>query len=119
MKRRNVLILAACALVFVAASGAALYFVQRTFTTTGERAVAAMNAEERAALARLSTINRRMTAEQVHAALGPPTEDILVLAKWNGFGGSPLSQVRVYFVGDRPAKVRWMKLGYFVYERTL
>ena len=119
MKRRNVLILAASLLVFVAASGAAVYLAHRTFTTTGEGAVAVMSAEERDALARLSRINRRMTAEQVHEVLGPPTEDILVLAKWNGFGGSPLSQVRVYFVGDNPAKIRWMKLGYFVYERNL
>ncbi len=119
MKRRAVLLVAALALVFVAGTSVTAYLGHRTFTTTGERAVAAMGAEERAALARLSSINRTMSVEDVHRALGPPTEDLFVLSKWNGFGGSPLSQARVYFVDQHPAKIRWMKLGYFVYERNL
>lgn len=119
MKRRTVLLVAVLVLVFIGGSSVTLYLGHRMFTTTGARAVAAMDVEERAALARLMSINKRMSIEDVHQTLGSPTEDVFVLAKWNGFGGSPLSQVRVYFVGGHPAKLRWMKLGYFVYEKNL
>ena len=119
MKRRTVLLVAGCVLVFIAGSSVTVYLGHRTFTTTGERAVAVMDAEERVALGRLSLINRTMSVEEVHRALGPPTQDVFVLAKWNGFGGSPLSQARVYFVDGHPTKIRWMKLGYFVYEKNL
>lgn len=119
MKRRNVLLIALGALVFVAASSVTVFFAYRTFSTTGQRAVAAMNHEERAAFGLLSSIDRRMSTEQVYARLGPPSEDLYFLAKWNGFGGSPLSQARVYFVGKHPRKIRWIKLGFFVYERNL
>jgi hypothetical protein len=119
MKGRTWLLIGLGALVFVAASSATVFYAHRTFTTTGARAVAAMNAEERAALGRLYSINRSMNTDQVHRALGPPSEDLFLLAKWNGFGGSPLSQARVYFAGGHPAKIRWIKLGFFVYERRL
>ena len=119
MKRRTAFLVAALALIFVSASSVTVFLAHRTFTTTGQRAVQAMNAEELAALARLARINRAMSADQVYQALGPPTEDLYLLAKWNGFGGSALSQARVYFVDGHPAKIRWMKLGFFVYERNL
>ena len=119
VKRRTALFIALGVLVFAAASGVTLFYAYRTFTTTGEGAVQAMNAEERAALERLSAIERTMTVEQVHAALGAPSEDRYVLVTWNGFGGSPLSQARVYFLDEHPRKIRWIKLGYFVYEKDL
>lgn len=119
MKRRTVLLIAIVVLVFAAGLGAAGYFVYRTVSITGEQAVAAMNGEERAALARLSSIDRNMSADQVYETLGPPTEDLYLQARWNGFGGSPLSQARVYFIDGHPRKIRWIKLGYFVYEKNL
>lgn len=119
MKRRNVLLIAFVLLVFAAGTGAAGYFVYRTVSTTGQQAVAMMNGEERAALGLLSSIDRNMSADQVYQKLGPPSEDLYLQARWNGFGGSPLSQARVYFIDGHPRKIRWIKLGYFVYERNL
>jgi hypothetical protein len=119
MRRRNVVLIALGVLVFIAGSSVTAFFAHRTFSTTGQRAVAAMNDEERTALTLLSSINRTMSADQVYERLGPPSEDLYLLAKWNSFGGSPLSQARVYFVDEHPRKIRWMKLGFFVYERNL
>lgn len=119
MKRGTVLFLALAVPVLLGAAGAAVYYVDRTVSTTGERAVQAMNAEERAALRGVLALRRGMTPEDVFRTLGPPSQDIGLVAKWNGFGGSALSQVRVYFIDGRPARVRWMKLGSFVYERNL
>jgi len=107
------------ALVFIPATGATVYLFDRMLSNTGEHAVTAMNAEELAALRLLSSVNRNMSADQVFRVLGPPSEDLYFLAKWNGFGGSPLSQARIYFINDRPTKIRWMKVGFFVYDKNL
>ena len=70
-------------------------------------------------LERVASIHKGMAAPQVYAVLGEPTSDLYLVAKWDGFGGSRLSQLRVYFYDGHPQKIRWMKLGYFVYERHL
>jgi hypothetical protein len=119
MKRRTALFVVLGALIFISASGLTVFFAYRTFSTMDERAVTAMNAEELTALHLLSSVNRNMSSDQVFRTLGSPSEDLHFLAKWNGFGGSVLSQARVYFAGGRPTKVRWMKLGFFVYEKHL
>lgn len=119
MKRRYVLLIAFVALVFAAGVVAVGYFVYRTVATTGQQAVAVMNGEERAALGLLSSLDRNMSTAQVYEKLGPPSKDLYLMAEWNGFGGSPLSQARVYFVDGHPSKIRWIKLGYFVYDRNL
>jgi pheromone shutdown protein TraB len=119
VKRGTLVFLAIAVPVLAGAAGVAVYFIDRTVSTTGERAMRAMNAEERVALRGVLALRRSMRAEDVHRLLGPPSEDLGLVAKWNGFGGSGLSQVRVYFLDGRPVKVRWMKLGSFVYERNL
>jgi hypothetical protein len=119
MKPRTVLLIAVGVLLFVSASSITVFFAYRTFSTTGQRAVARMNTEELTALKLLSSINRGMSTDQVYRTLGPPSADFYLLAKWNGFGGSALSQARVYFVDEHPIKIRWIKLGFFVYETRL
>jgi pheromone shutdown protein TraB len=119
VKRGTLVFLALAVPVLAGATAVAVYYIDRTVSTTGEQAVQAMNAEERAALGRVLALRRGMTAEEVFRSLGPPSEDLGLLAKWDGFGGSALSQVRVYFLDGRPVKVRWLKLGAFVYERNL
>ena len=96
-----------------------MYFMHRSVTTSGEQAVAMMSAEELKSMELLSSINRGMNREHVYRTLGPPSEDLHVLGKWNGFGGSDLSQTRVYFVDEIPLRIRWIKLGYFMYEKNL
>lgn len=119
MKMRTAPAIAGAVLVLAGAGGVASFYVYRTVTTTGEAALEVMDQEERTALLALSKLDRRMSAEQVQALLGEPTEDRYVLATWNGFGGSTLSQARVYYVAGHPRKVRWIKLGFFVYEKDL
>jgi len=94
MKRRTVLLIALGLLVFISASSLTVFYTHRTFTTTGQSAVVTMNAEELTALALLSSVNREMSTDQVYRILGPPSEDLYFLAKWNEFGGSVLSQTR-------------------------
>ncbi len=119
MKTRTALAVAAGVLVLASAAAVAAFYGYRTVTTTGEHALQVMDAEERTALQALSKLDRTMSAEQVQALLGEPSEDRYVLATWNGFGGSALSQARVYYVERHPRKVRWIKLGGFVYEKDL
>ena len=78
-----------------------------------------MSAEEKALLPRLGSIHAAMTAAEVYKVLGEPTSDLLVVAQWDDFGGSQLSQLRIAFIDGRPRKLRWLKLGYFMYEKNL
>jgi len=119
MTRRTVLYVVLGALIFVSGTGVTVFFADRMFSNMGEHAVTAMNAEELAALRLLSSVNRNMSMDQVFQTLGPPSEDLYFLATWNGFGGSVLSQARVYSLNNRPTKIRWMKVGFFVYEKKL
>jgi hypothetical protein len=105
--------------IFLGASALSVWIAYRTFSTTGAQAVSRMDNEERHALRRLSSIEHSMSAEQVYLVLGPPSEDFFLSAKWDGFGGSRLSQLRVYFADEHPHRIRWIKLGYFVYEELL
>jgi len=116
-EKRNQFVL--IALLVIAVLGGAGYFTYRTFSTTGDGAIAMMNKEEGHALERLLTIDPAMRADEVFGILGQPTDDLYVMAKWNGFGGSGLSQARVYFAHGHPRMIRWIKLGAFVYEKRL
>ena len=111
MKRQTALLFVLGAWVSVPAAGVTLYFLHRTFTTSGEHAVAKMSAEELKSMELLSSINRGTSREHVYLALGSPSEDLYILGKWNGFGGPVVSQARVYFVDDIPTRIRWIKLG--------
>ena len=119
MNMRTALAVAGGVLALASAAAVAGFYGYRTVATTGEAALQAMDAGERTALQTLSKLDRAMSAEQVQALLGEPSEDRYVLATWNGFGGSALSQARVYYAERHPRKIRWIKLGYFVYEKDL
>lgn len=119
MKRKSVLIISICGLIFIAASSVTIFYAYRMFTTAGADAVAAMNFEEREALELIDSVERDMSSEQVFEILGTPTEDLFFIAKWKGYGGSALSEMRVYFANDKLYKVVWLKLGFFVYEKRL
>ncbi len=104
-------------LFLIPATGFFGFYSYRTFATTGEKAIAVMTPEELTVLEKVSQIDKNMNAEEVFRILGEPTEDLLVIAKWNGMGGSSLSQGRVYFrVRDgKVREFRLIKLGYFFY----
>src|SRR5688500_4674673 len=95
-------------LVTMAVGGAvfAAYMGVRTFSHVGEDAVTQMSAVEREWLARLDRLHRGMPAEEVYRLLGEPSTDVLVAAQWNGFGGSRLSRLRIYFANGRPHRLR-------------
>lgn len=119
MKGKQALVAGAAVVVIACGAAGFGYVVWNTQSNTGERAIARMNSEEREALKRIALVRSTMTAERVVQALGEPTSDIVMLAKWDGFGGSQLSQLRVYFSDGHPRKIRWLKLGYFLYEKDL
>jgi hypothetical protein len=106
--------------VAIASGMAALgYATWNMMSHTGARAVDRMNAQERESLKRVALVRSTMSMEQVYKILGEPTSDLFQLAKWDGFGGSELSQLRIYVVDGHPRRVRWMKLGYFFYDKDL
>src|SRR5688572_13299343 len=70
----------------------------KTITHMGAEAVGQMSSEEVEWLNRVTRIRSTMDAAQVYEILGEPTSDMFGFAKWNGFGGSQLSQLRVYFL---------------------
>lgn len=93
--------------------------VLKTSRTRGEDAVARMNDAEREFLSNLETISATSTLESVTAILGPPDRPCAgVRPSWIAPGGSARSQVAVYFIGEGPFKVRWMKIGEFTWERN-
>jgi hypothetical protein len=117
--RKQKLIAAA---VIVAFAGAAAFFGYhglQTFSHTGEDAATQMTPGERDWLARIGRLHKGMSVADVQKLLGEPSSDVLVAAKWDGFAGSRLSQLRVYFHEGQPRRVRWIKLGYFLYEKDL
>lgn len=89
----------------------------RTFVNSGNKAISVMNSEEKALIEKVkSQIDNNSTREEVFDILGEPTEDVVLVAKWNGLGGSFLNQGRVYFIDGKAGKFRLMKIGYFFYE---
>jgi hypothetical protein len=119
MKTRDKLIVTAAVVVLVGIVGTFGYLTVSMLDHAGDDAVAQMNTEERESLRRVEQLSRSMKPAEVCAILGEPTSGVLGLAKWDGFGGSSLSQLRIYFFDGQPRKLRWMKLGYFVYEKNL
>ena len=111
----------AIALALVVALGAAAAFVvYRTVATHGEAAIAAMTDADRRWLAKVETLHGRMSYAKLEALLGEPDrEDIAGVRPTWAIDGSPLNQVAVYFWEGRAVKVRWIKVGYFVYEKVL
>lgn len=117
--RKQKLIAAAVIVAFFCGAAFFGYHGLQTFSHTGEDALTQMTPQERDWLARIGRLHKGMGAAEVHELLGEPSSDVLVAAKWDGFAGSRLSQLRVYFQDGHPRRVRWMKLGYFIYEKDL
>ena len=107
MKSRNTLVAVFVIAVFVCAVGVLGYLALSTFDNVGEQAVAQMNPEEQKGFQRAARIHKAMEAADVYAILGEPTSEVFGLAKWDGFGGSRLSQLRVYFFEGHPRRIRW------------
>jgi len=83
---------------------------------SGPDALAKMTPAEQEFAAKLDTIQVGMTEEQVAEILGPEYYIKLGMRIWYPPDGGGASQARVYFWDDKVTKVRWIKLGAFVYE---
>lgn len=119
-KRRNRRHLAIALALVVALGAAAALVFYRTFSTQGEAAIAAMTDADRRWLAKVETLRAGMSHEDVETLLGEPDrEDIAGLRPTWAVDGSPLNQIAVYFWEGRTVKVRWIKVGHFVYEKAL
>jgi len=115
--RRHLAIALALLAVLVGAAATVAYW---TVSTHGEAAIAAMTDADRRWLAKVETLRGGMSYEDVETLLGEPDREDLAGARptW-AVDGSPLNQIAVYFWEGRAVKVRWIKIGYFVYEKTL
>jgi hypothetical protein len=118
MKKQTIAI-ALAVLAAVCGAGFAGAMAVKTFSHTGDEAASQMTKEEQEWLGRIGRLHKAMPVAKVYELLGEPTSEVLSLAKWDGFAGSKLGQLRVYFTDGHPRRVRWLKLGYFVYEKDL
>jgi len=115
--RRHLAIALALLVLLVAAAATVLYW---TVSTQGEAAIAAMSDTDRRWFAKVETLHGKMSYPDVAALLGEPDrEDIAGLRPTWAVDGSPLNQIAVYFWEGRAVKVRWIKVGHFVYEKIL
>lgn len=119
-KRRNRRHLGIALALVVALGAAAALVFYRTLSTQGDAAIAAMTDADRRWFAKVETLHGRMTYADVEALLGEPDrEDIAGVRPTWEVDGSPLNQIAVYFWDGRAVKVRWIKVGHFVYEKVL
>jgi len=119
-KRRNRRHLTIALALVVALGAAAALVFYRTLSTQGEAAVAAMTDADRRWFAKVETLHGRMSYADVEALLGEPDrEDIAGVRPTWAVDGSPLNRIAVYFWEGRAVKVRWIKVGHFVYEKVL
>jgi SmpA / OmlA family len=95
-------------------------FAGRTFINHGPAAVAMMDPEELAILAKTEQLQRGMSKQQVVAILGDPDEEgtLGMRRKWC-LGNCMLNGLAVYILPDGAQKVLWIGLGRFVYQRIL
>jgi hypothetical protein len=114
--RRNTAAVAIVVAIFLVGGGLAA----RTFGTRGQDAVARMSDDERALLAKLQSLRRGMSYQQVIAIMGEPDDGgpFGMRPKWK-VDGSPLGQVAVYIHPDGARRILWISLGRFVYDQPL
>ena len=117
MATRKNLIASAIIAVFIAAVGA---IAVGTFGNTGQDAVDRMSGEERALLAKLKSLRRGMSFDQVAAIMGPPddTGPLGMRPKWL-VGGSQLNAVVVYILPGGAHRFTWISIGRFTYNEEL
>jgi hypothetical protein len=109
---------AAAIVAAVLAAGGTL--AVRTFGTHGQDAIDRMSPAERAYLARLQSLRRGMTFEQVAAVLGAPDDEgpLRLRPRWN-VDGNPLSAVAIYLYPGGADHFTWLAVGRFTYQETL
>ena len=92
----------------------------RTFGTTGQHAIDRMSPDERAFLAKLRSLRRGMSFEQVVAVLGEPDDEgpLRLRPRWN-VGGNPLSGVAIYLYPGGAHHFTWISIGRFTYQEPL
>jgi hypothetical protein len=119
-RRRNRRHLAIALALLVVLAGAAATVVYWTVSTRGEAAIAAMSEADRRWFAKVEKLRGGMSHAEVAALLGEPDREDLagVRPTWE-VDGSALNQIAVYFWDGRAAKVRWLKVGRFIYEKPL
>ncbi len=111
MKKRYVFFIILLTLV-----GGGGYLVSTTFPYTGVLAVQRMSDEERLILEKIKQINEHMSLRQVTEILGEPSRSQPIFRPTWYVLNSKLNQIAIYFDDHGVAKIRWMKMGGFVYE---
>lgn len=87
----------------------------------GDKAIEKMSTEEKTFLeSKLLKITKDMSEQEVTAILGEAYRGAGTMRPaWLAPGNDPKSQVVVYFLNDKVKKVRWLKLGYFMWKAKL
>ena len=87
----------------------------------GAQAVAVMSAREQAFLTeKLARITAQTTYEQIQTVLGTPYRGANTTRPvWLGTDKSKNSQISIYFSDGRPFRIRWIKLGQFMWEKNV
>ena len=113
---RNAVAICIVAALLAAGTGLAV----RTFGTTGQDAIDRMSPDERAYLAKLRSLRRGMTFEQVAGVLGEPDDEgpLRLRPRWN-VGGNPLSAVAIYLYPGGADHFTWISIGRFTYQEPL
>ena len=87
---------------------------------TGEEALAKMSPAEKAFVEKIKTIKPEMTEADIERILGPVKRNGgSMRPSWAGPEGSDTSEIAVYFFDGKAQKVRWIKLGSFVWEHEI
>jgi hypothetical protein len=86
---------------------------------TGDDALDQMSADEQAFVEKIKRIKPEMTESDVASLLGPVYRGSgTARPAWLGPTSDTGSQILVYFSDGKIYKVRWMKMGSFVWEYT-
>ena len=84
---------------------------------TGEDALKKMSPEERLFTEKIKQIRPEMTEADIEKILGKVKRGSGTMRpSWSGPSGGEMDEVAVYFLGGRVGKVRWIKLGSFIWE---
>ena len=104
--------------VVLALLGCSVFLVMTTFPYSGDKAIPRMSESERALLATLQTIAPGTSYDELVGILGEPDREALGLRPTWRVAGSPLNQVAVYMSDGAVRKIRWLKVGVFLWEQS-
>ncbi|MBI1301142.1 MAG: hypothetical protein GC137_05720 [Alphaproteobacteria bacterium] len=103
-------------LILLLLSTFGFYLYETTLKYTGDLAIKRMSKNERVILEKVDLIEQNMSFEDVISILGNPDRDGGGFRPTWVVNDNKLNQIAVYIGTEGVWKVRWMKVGSFIYE---